>query len=257
MNDDAPDAERLGDLRRVLPAGAAEAAQREARDVVAALHRDLLDRVRHALDGDAQEPGRELLEPRRLARSRRDGRARASTNAFRVASASSGSSALAPNTRGKNSGWMRPSSTFASVTVERPAVPVARGPRVGARGLRADLEPALAERQDRAAAGRDRLDAQHRRADAHLRDHGVRRALELAGVERDVRRRAAHVEADDLGATDGARRAHHADDAAGRPRQQAVLAAEVLRRRETAVALHELERRTPPLASSPRRTLAT
>ena len=110
----------------------------------------------------------------------------------------------------------------------RPAVPVTRGPRVGARGLRADLEPALAERQDRAAAGSDGLNPQHRRADANLRDHGVRRALELAGVERDVRRRAAHVEADDLAATDGARRAHHADDAAGRSRQQAVLAAKVL-----------------------------
>ena len=40
--------------------------------------------------------------------------------------------------------------------------------------------------------------SQHRRADADRRDHGVGRALELAGVQRDVRRRAAHVEADDL-----------------------------------------------------------
>ena len=104
MNDDAPNAERFRDLRRMLAAGAAEAAQREARDVVAALHGDLLDRVRHALDGDPQEPGRDLLEPRRVARGGRDRRARAPRTRRRVAAASSGSSASGPNTRGKNSG---------------------------------------------------------------------------------------------------------------------------------------------------------
>ena len=118
MNDDALDTERLRDLRRMLTAGAAEAAKGEARDVVATLHRDLLDRVRHALDGHAQEPRGNLLESRRIA-GRAMSRARAS-KAVRVAWGSSGSSALAPNTRGKNSGWMRPSSRFASVTVSGP-----------------------------------------------------------------------------------------------------------------------------------------
>ena len=67
MDDDAPDAERFRDLRRMLTAGAAETAQREASDVMTALHRDLLDRVRHALDGHAKEPRGDLLEPRRIA----------------------------------------------------------------------------------------------------------------------------------------------------------------------------------------------
>ena len=119
MDDDAADAEHLRDLRRVLTAGAAEAAQREARDVVAALHGDLLDRVRHALDGDAQEARRELLELGVSPVAAPTSRANAA-NAARVALASSGSSALRPNTRGKNSGWMRPSSRFASVTVSGP-----------------------------------------------------------------------------------------------------------------------------------------
>ena len=45
-------AERVGDEAGVLAAGAAEAAQRVLGDVVAALHRDVLDRVGHVLDGD-------------------------------------------------------------------------------------------------------------------------------------------------------------------------------------------------------------
>ena len=99
-----------------------------------------------------------------------------------------------------------------------PAVPVASRPRQRAGRLRPDSQPALAERQDRAAAGRDGLNLEHRRADADRRDHGVGRALELAGVQRDVRRRAAHVETDHFVDADGARGAHHADDAAGRSR---------------------------------------
>ena len=45
-------AERIGDEAGMLPAGAAEAVQRIARDVVAALDRDLLDRIGHVLDRD-------------------------------------------------------------------------------------------------------------------------------------------------------------------------------------------------------------
>src|SRR5689334_13839435 len=68
MNDYAANAECLGDLRRMLAAGAAEAAQGETRDVVTALDGDFLDRVGHALDGDPQESRRELLGLRRKAR---------------------------------------------------------------------------------------------------------------------------------------------------------------------------------------------
>ena len=53
--------QRVGDGAGVLPARAAEAVQRVARDVIAALDRDLLDGVRHVLDGDAQEALGDLL----------------------------------------------------------------------------------------------------------------------------------------------------------------------------------------------------
>ena len=48
-------AERIGDQAGVLAARAAEAVEHIARHVVAALHRDLLDRVRHVLDRDLDE----------------------------------------------------------------------------------------------------------------------------------------------------------------------------------------------------------
>ena len=105
--------------RGVLTAGAAEAAQREARDVVAALHGDLLDRVRHALDGDADEARCEVLGAGASPVAAPTSRANAA-NAPVVALASSGSSAFGPNTRGKWSGSIRPSSRFASVTVSGP-----------------------------------------------------------------------------------------------------------------------------------------
>jgi hypothetical protein len=48
-------AERVGDEAGVLAAGAAEAVQRIACDIIAALHRNLLDRVGHVLYRDLDE----------------------------------------------------------------------------------------------------------------------------------------------------------------------------------------------------------
>ena len=50
----------------MLAAGAAEAAQRVLGDVVAALDRDVLDRVRHVRDRDLQEAVGDLLRRARL-----------------------------------------------------------------------------------------------------------------------------------------------------------------------------------------------
>ena len=66
MDEHARHAERVGDEARVLAARAAEAAQRVLGDVVAALDRDVLDRVRHVRDGDLEETVGDL--PRACAR---------------------------------------------------------------------------------------------------------------------------------------------------------------------------------------------
>ena len=54
-------AQRVGNRARVLPPGAAEAAQGVFGDIVAALHRDVLDRVCHVLDGDLEVAFGDLL----------------------------------------------------------------------------------------------------------------------------------------------------------------------------------------------------
>ena len=93
-------AERVGDQAGMLAAGAAEACQRVAADVVAARDRDLLDRIGHVVDGDARGS-----PPRSLRRARRPvaGSTCAAISANRAAtpSASSGWSPSGPNTRGK------------------------------------------------------------------------------------------------------------------------------------------------------------
>ena len=55
MHEDCLDAERIGNAAGMLATGTTEARQRELRDIVAALHRYLLDRTSHVCDGDAPE----------------------------------------------------------------------------------------------------------------------------------------------------------------------------------------------------------
>ena len=105
--------------------------------------------------------------------------------------------------------------------------------------------------QDRAAARRHRVDRHHRRAHAHAGHLGLERALELAGVKRDVGRGAAHVEADDVVEPGHRRGARGADDAAGRAGQDRVLALEASRLGQAAVRLHEIQPRAAQLAGHP------
>ena len=124
---------------------------------------------------------------------------------------------------------------------QRPAAAIARRARIGAGGVRADAEPCAVEMQDRAAARRHRVDRHHRRAHAHAGDRGLEGALEAAGVQRDIGRRAAHVEADDLVEPRHRRGARRADDAAGGTGQDRVLALEAGGIRQSAVRLHEIQ----------------
>ena len=58
---DARDAQLVGDQAGVLSAGAAKTLQGVMRDVIAACHRHLLDRIGHVLDGDLDETLRHFL----------------------------------------------------------------------------------------------------------------------------------------------------------------------------------------------------
>ena len=121
MDEDARHAERVGDEAGVLAAGAAEAAQRVLGDVVAALHRDVLDRVGHVLDRDRAGSRRRL--PRRV----RAVAGRAATSAASAANfvahdrrrrAAGRRPGRTPS--GKSSGSSLPSITLQSVTVSGP-----------------------------------------------------------------------------------------------------------------------------------------
>ena len=116
MDEDPLHAQRIGDPAGMLAAGAAEAGERVAGDVMAAGDRDLADRGGHIVDRDVEEALGDLLEA--LGAAQRVGdllQPRA-----RDASGSSGWSAVGPNTAGNFAGSIRPRNRLQSVTVSGP-----------------------------------------------------------------------------------------------------------------------------------------
>ena len=242
VDEDTADAERIRDQTGVLSARSAEAVQRIAGDVVTTLDRDLLDRLGHVLDRDHQEAVGDLDRAAPVAR-------------LALYLGGKGRELLAHDVlvqRFVRVGAEHPGEEARAdlahhhVRVghaERSAPPVTGRPRIGAGGVRADAVARAVEMEDRAAARRDGVDLHHRRAHADACDQGLEGALVLAVVMGDVSRRAAHVEADDLVVARHGGGADRAHDAARRPGQDAVLAAEEARIGETAVRLHEHQAR--------------
>ena len=238
MDQHARHAERVGDQAGVLAAGAAEAVERIARHVVAALHRNFLDRVCHVLDRDLDEAvgdlfGRaavaDFLGQRRECRAHRAGVERLIL--------------LRPEYFRKEVGNELADHDIGIGHGERAAAPIAFRPRIGAGGVGADAKAGAVEVQDRAAAGCHRMDQHHRRAHAHAGDFSLEGALVFAGEMRHVGRGAAHVEADQPRKPGLAPGLGHADDACRRPREDSVLAAEQLGGRQPARRHHEHELR--------------
>jgi hypothetical protein len=229
-------AERVGHQAGMLPRRATEGVQEILRHVIAALDADLLDRVRHVLDRDGEEALGHLLG--RLALGLGDlGELLADdlvVERLVLAGAEDAGKELRPQLAEHDVGIRHR---------QRPAAPVAGGAGIGAGAVGTGAEAAGIGVQDRAAARRHGVNAHHRRTDTDARDLGVEGALVVAREMRDVRRCAAHVEADDAGEPGIGRRLDHADDAACRPRQDRVLALELLGRRHAARGHHELERR--------------
>ena len=221
MDQHAGHAERVGNEASVLAASATETIERVARNVVTALHRDFLDRVRHVLDGDLDEAVGDLfgLAPvADLFRQRRERDAdRLSVERLIL---------TRPEYLGEEIGQKLPDHHIGVGDSQRPATPITLRAGIGAGRIRSDAKPRAVIMQDRATAGSDGVDQHHRRAHAHARDFGLEGALVFAGKMRHVGRGAAHVEADqpiEAGLPAGL---CHADDAARRAGQDRVLAAE-------------------------------
>ena len=134
---------------------------------------------------------------------------------------------------------------------QRPAAAVTGWPRIGPRRVRPDPEAGTVEMQDRAATRRHRVDAHHRGAHAHPGHLGLEGALILAVKVGHIGRGAAHVEADDFFETGQGGGLHHADDAARRTGQDAVLALEFLGFGEAAVGLHKHQPRVAGFGGHP------
>ena len=192
MDEDGRDRQRVGDVAGVLAARAAEAVQSVAGHVVAARHRNRLDRLRHLGDRDGKKSVGDRLSAAPVAdvaRQRREALAHDFLVERLVAARS-------------EHFWEEVGDELAGHQVgvgdrERAAAAVAGGAGIGAGGIGADAKARAVERKDRAAACRYGMDLHHRRAHAHARDLRLEGALEFAVEMRDVGRRAAHVEADD------------------------------------------------------------
>ena len=234
MNQDLGHAERVGDETGMLPAGAAEAVERVTRDVVAALHRDLLDRVRHVFDGNLDEAignvfGRAAIAdlPRELGKRL----------AHRVGV--EGQVLLHAEDLRKE---LRHELADHDVGVgerERAAAAIAFRARIGACAIRSDAEASTVEVQDRAATRRHCMDQHHRRTHAHAGDLGLECALVIAVEMRDVGRGTSHVEADEVREASLASGLRHADHPRRRSRQNRVLALKQFRRGQSAGRHHE------------------
>jgi hypothetical protein len=124
---------------------------------------------------------------------------------------------------------------------QRTAASIRRWTGIGTGGLRANSQPDAVELANRAAAGCNRVNLHQRRAQPDSRDFSVECPLVLASEMRDVSRRPAHVEADDLADSRLLCRARGTDDAAGGTGKNRVLAVELLRIGEPARRLHELQ----------------
>jgi hypothetical protein len=211
-------AERIGDEARVLAAGAAEAVERVARHVVAALHRNFLDRVGHVLDRDPDEAVGDVFGRAAIAGLVGELRERL---AHRVGIERQ--ILLRPENLRKEIRNQLSDHDIGVGDRERPAAAVAFRSGIGAGAVGTDPEARAVEMQDRAAARRHGVDQHHRGAHAHARHLGLEGALVLAVEMRDVGRGAAHIEADQMREAGFASGLRHADHAGGRPGQNRIL----------------------------------
>ncbi len=228
-------AERIADEAGVLSTGAAEAVQHIAPGVVALGDGNFLDRISHVLDRD---PNKEAVG---------GGFGAASVTDFARHRLERGAHCISierligarPKNCRKELGPELAEHHICFCHGERPSAAIGHWPRHRTGGIRPGAEARAVEMQDRSAAGRDGVDRHHRHTQANTGDFGFVDALVIAIEPRDIGRCAAHVETDDVVETFGTRGLRHSDHAAGRTRQDRVLAAKELWRGESAVGGHE------------------
>ena len=247
MNEHRCDAKRIGDETGMLAAGPAEGIEHIFGDVVAALHRDGLDRVRHVLDRDPDAALGHLFGRLAVAELPRE----------RLESLAHGVAVERLVVPRSEDAWKKIGDELARHDIrvgdgERAAAPVGEGAGIGSCRIGADAKARAVIMDDRAAAGRDGVDQHHRCAHAHAGDDTLEAPLVDAVIVADIGRGAAHVEADDLGEAGERGRLDRAHDTAGGARQDRVLASEQMGRGQPSRGLHEQEPRRGLVASMAR-----
>ncbi|GJD02273.1 uncharacterized protein ColKHC_11098 [Colletotrichum higginsianum] len=241
VDQDAADAQLVGDVAGVLAAGAAEG------DEVVVLGREaaglggVADGAGHGLVGDVEEAEGDVVRrqgPRRLGVEVR-------REAGELARDDGGVEGLVGVRTEDGREGRRDEAAEEEVRVchgQGPAFPVTGRARMRAGALRANGEEAVAGEKDGAAAGSYGGDVEHGHGDGAAGDGGLGEVVVAAVVAGDVGAGAAHVESDDgravLGVVAGPR---DADDAARGPAEQGLVAAEAGGRLEAAVGAHEVD----------------
>ena len=240
MGHDGRHGERIGDCAGMLAAGAAKHRERITGDVIAALHRDLLDRIGHVGIGDIDEAQRDLFRAQLAPGRLRDGLCKL-REALAHHLAIERRIALRAKDLREKVGLDLAEHHIGIGHGQRPAPAIAGRPGIGSGRIRPHPHSGAVEMQNGPAAGGHGVNAHHRRAQTHTGHLRIEDALEFAGKVRDVGRGATHVEADHPIKTGGLTDAGHADNAARRPGQNRVLALEGLGIGQAAIGLHELK----------------
>ena len=182
MDEHGRDRQSVSDVAGVLAAGAAEAIERIARDVIAARDRNRLDRLGHLRNRNGEKSVGDRLRLPPVADVARE-RGKALPHDLVVERLVA---ARAEHFR-EEIGDQLARHQIGVGDRERAAAAIGGGSGIGAGGSRANAKARAVEREDRAAARGDGMDLHHRRAHAHARDFGLEGALEFA--RRNGRRR--------------------------------------------------------------------
>ena len=178
MNINARHAQRIGDEAGMLSAGAAETGECVGGDVVAALHRNLLNGIGHVSDGNVNETLGDLLGRARVAGGVADFISKRCELLTHDISVERLVTVRSEHMR-KPCGLYFAEHDIAVGHRQRAALAITRWPRIGAGGIGADAVTRAVEMQDRSATGGNGVYVHHRSAHAYTGDLGVETALDV------------------------------------------------------------------------------
>lgn len=221
MDEDFRHPERICHHAGVLATRPAKRVQGIGADIVSPCDRDLLHGFRHIGDGDLEKAvGHLFTAPpvtNLLGERVEGGLDREIVERLVLAFAED---------RWEHVGYQLADHDIGIGNGEWPIPAITLGTGIGTGGFRADAETRAVIAQERSTAGRDRMDLHHRRAHADAGDLGFECPLIFSVEMCNIRRGAAHVEADHFCKTGFCAGLRKSDHTARGPRQNGILSLE-------------------------------